>query len=86
MDLGTHWINAVGSKANISRYINHSCYPNTEIVVWSFKNNNRAFIVAKVDITKDSWLSFDYNSEYHCERLQISKIPCKCCSNCPNFI
>jgi SET domain-containing protein len=86
MDVGSHWINAVGKSANISRYINHGCSPNLAVDVWDVDGNNKAFIRTAQDIEPDSCLSFDYNSQYHTERLDIPRIQCRCIPDCPNFI
>ena len=64
----------------------HSCQLNTEIVLWDFNGRNRAFIQATYDIPPKSWLSFDYNSQYHRESASMPKVHCKCTVNCLNFI
>jgi SET domain len=86
MDLGTHWVNGDERNGNLSRYINHSCNPNTEIVLWDCDGINRAFIVAKHYIPPNSWLWLDYRSFYHKERDYIPKVPCKCSADCTGHI
>ena len=50
MYLSTHWVDADSRSGNMSRYINHSCQPNTEVVLWDFNGRNRAFTQATDDI------------------------------------
>ena len=62
MDLGTHWIHADKKTENLSQYINYSCNPNLEVVIWDVNGVYRAFICTLNDILPNSWLSFRYNS------------------------
>src|SRR3989338_8657755 len=63
---------------NDSRFVNHSCSPNTDIVV----DNERAWIVAIRDIEEGEELSFDYDFE-----KDDSPVKCRCGSpECRGYI
>ncbi|KAI4351918.1 hypothetical protein L6164_006218 [Bauhinia variegata] len=47
-------------KGNKSRYINHSCCPNTEMQKWIIDGETRIGIFAKRDIRKGEHLTYDY--------------------------
>ncbi|GLT66066.1 hypothetical protein SLA2020_384590 [Shorea laevis] len=47
-------------KGNKSRYINHSCCPNTEMQKWIIDGETRIGIFAKRDIKKGEHLTYDY--------------------------
>lgn len=47
-------------KANISRYINHSCEPNCCVDMWNVGGRIRVGIFSTVDIPAGTELSFDY--------------------------
>ncbi|KAL5707442.1 [histone H3]-lysine(4) N-trimethyltransferase [Ranunculus cassubicifolius] len=47
-------------KGNKSRYINHSCYPNTEMQKWRIEGETRIGIFATRDIKKGEHLTYDY--------------------------
>ncbi|XP_021744106.1 histone-lysine N-methyltransferase ASHH3-like isoform X2 [Chenopodium quinoa] len=47
-------------KGNKSRYINHSCCPNTEMQKWSIDGETRIGIFATRDIKKGEHLTYDY--------------------------
>lgn len=47
-------------KANISRYINHSCEPNCCVDMWNVGGRIRVGIFSTVDIPTGTELSFDY--------------------------
>ncbi|XP_065863054.1 histone-lysine N-methyltransferase ASHH3-like isoform X2 [Euphorbia lathyris] len=47
-------------KGNKSRYINHSCCPNTEMQKWIIDGETRIGIFASRDITKGEHLTYDY--------------------------
>ncbi|XP_021864842.2 histone-lysine N-methyltransferase ASHH3 isoform X2 [Spinacia oleracea] len=48
------------AKGNKSRYINHSCCPNTEMQKWSIDGETRIGIFATRDIEKGEHLTYDY--------------------------
>lgn len=48
-------------KANIGRFINHSCDPNCRIEKWTVLGEQRVGIFADKDIKKGTELSFDYS-------------------------
>lgn len=54
---------------NKSRYINHSCCPNTEMQKWSVDGETRIGIFATRDIKKGEHLTYDYQS----------RLPLWCC-------
>lgn len=47
-------------KGNKSRYINHSCQPNTEMQKWTIDGETRIGIFASRDIKKGEELTYDY--------------------------
>ncbi|XP_023521463.1 histone-lysine N-methyltransferase ASHH3-like isoform X2 [Cucurbita pepo subsp. pepo] len=47
-------------KGNKSRYINHSCCPNTEMQKWIIDGETRIGIFATQDIQKGEHLTYDY--------------------------
>ncbi|KAM3288984.1 histone-lysine N-methyltransferase ASHH3 isoform X1 [Capsicum chacoense] len=47
-------------KGNKSRYINHSCCPNTEMQKWMMDGETRIGIFAKRDIKRGEHLTYDY--------------------------
>ncbi|KAM7526644.1 hypothetical protein LguiA_016546 [Lonicera macranthoides] len=47
-------------KGNKSRYINHSCCPNTEMQKWRIDGETRIGIFATCDIKKGEHLTYDY--------------------------
>lgn len=47
-------------KGNLSRFINHACDPNCELVRWVVKGRTRIGIFAIKDISPDEPLSYDY--------------------------
>ncbi|KAE8734573.1 Histone-lysine N-methyltransferase ASHH3 [Hibiscus syriacus] len=51
------------SKGNKSRYINHSCCPNTEMQKWIIDGETRIGIFALRDIKKGEPLTYDYQYE-----------------------
>ncbi|GAV67184.1 SET domain-containing protein [Cephalotus follicularis] len=50
-------------KGNKSRYINHSCCPNTEMQKWIIDGETRIGIFATRDIKKGEHLTYDYQFE-----------------------
>ncbi|EGD78296.1 hypothetical protein PTSG_09362 [Salpingoeca rosetta] len=48
------------NKANLARFINHSCGPNCETQKWNVLGETRVGIFAKEDIPKGTELTFDY--------------------------
>jgi hypothetical protein len=47
-------------KGNMSRFINHACDPNCELVRWVVKGRTRIGIFAMKDIKENEPLSYDY--------------------------
>ncbi|PIA52930.1 hypothetical protein AQUCO_01000651v1 [Aquilegia coerulea] len=63
-------------KGNKSRYINHSCWPNTEMQKWRIEGETRIGIFATRDIRKGEHLTYDYqfvqfgaDQDCHCGAL-----------------
>ncbi|KAI8537118.1 hypothetical protein RHMOL_Rhmol09G0000700 [Rhododendron molle] len=63
-------------KGNKSRYINHSCCPNTEMQKWIIEGETRIGIFATRDIKKGEHLTYDYqfvqfgaDQDCHCGAL-----------------
>ena len=66
-------------KGNLSRFINHSCDPNCELIRWEVKGRTRIGIFAKKDIKNGEVLSYDY----HFETNEEESFKCACRSfNC----
>ena len=57
-----HWINAVGPKANYTRYINHSANPNSELVISTRWKTAR--IRSRRTIRPGDEIFYDYGDEY----------------------
>eukprot|EP01018_Ginkgo_biloba_P028831 Gb_06509 [translate_table: standard] len=47
-------------KANKSRFINHSCCPNTELQKWQNDGETRIGVFAKHDIKRGESVTYDY--------------------------
>ncbi|KAI4304170.1 hypothetical protein MLD38_039720 [Melastoma candidum] len=67
-------------KGNKSRYINHSCSPNTEMQKWIIDGETRIGIFATHDIKKGEHLTYDYqfvqfgaDQECHCGAICCRK-------------
>ena len=61
MELGSGLFVDGKRKGSMSRFINHSCQPNCELVRWQVKGRDRIGIFAKTDIAKGASLSYDYH-------------------------
>lgn len=59
-------------RANIARYINHSCQPNAEARIIK----GRIFIIAKRKIKAGEEIAYDYGKEYWNE--YIKPLGCRC--------
>lgn len=66
-------------RANVARYINHSCKPNCAPVI----RNGRVFIMSKRAIKPGEELCYHYGDEYF-ENL-ISKLGCRCAKCQPDL-
>ncbi|MCD7459844.1 hypothetical protein HAX54_042115 [Datura stramonium] len=67
-------------KGNKSRYINHSCCPNTEMQRWMIDGETRIGIFAKRDIRKGEHLTYDYqfvqfgaDQDCHCGAIECKR-------------
>ncbi|XP_066278922.1 histone-lysine N-methyltransferase NSD2-like isoform X2 [Branchiostoma lanceolatum] len=63
-----------GPKANMSRFMNHSCQPNCETQKWMVNGDIRVGLFAMDDIPTGSELTFNYNLDC----LGNEKTPCNC--------
>ena len=57
-----HWINAVGSKANYTRYINHGEKPNAELIVSTRWKTARIESLRKIKLGEE--IFYSYGDEY----------------------
>jgi len=58
-------------KGNLSRYINHSCHPNSELQKWEIEGEIRIGVFAIEDIKRGTWITYDYQfiqfgTDQHC--------------------
>lgn len=60
------------ARSNLARYINHSCRPNCEVLIYK----GRVYIMARRAIRPGEELTYDYGHEYFDEH--ITKRYCKC--------
>ncbi|GER46072.1 histone-lysine N-methyltransferase ASHH3 [Striga asiatica] len=60
-------------KGNKSRYINHSCCPNTEMLKWTIDDETRIGIFATRNIKKGEHLTYDYQYDL-CLLLTVSTV------------
>ncbi|XP_015066831.1 histone-lysine N-methyltransferase ASHH3-like isoform X2 [Solanum pennellii] len=67
-------------KGNKSRYINHSCCPNTEMQRWMIDGENRIGIFATRDIKRGEHLTYDYqfvqfgaDQDCHCGAINCKR-------------
>ncbi|XP_030528211.1 histone-lysine N-methyltransferase ASHH3-like isoform X2 [Rhodamnia argentea] len=65
-------------KGNKSRYINHSCSPNTEMQKWIIDGETRIGIFATRDIKKGEHLTYDYQYEHLHSALFGADQDCHC--------
>eukprot|EP00048_Salpingoeca_helianthica_P021099 m.10356 g.10356 ORF g.10356 m.10356 type:complete len:1156 (+) comp5591_c0_seq1:37-3504(+) len=72
-------------KANVARFINHSCDPNCITQKWNVLGETRVGIFAKQDIAAGTELSFDYQLD--CLGSDTAPSKCHCgARNCSGFI
>ena len=60
MQLGANEYIDAGVKANVSRFINHSCDPNATTETWIVGKERRVRVVALKDMDAGTELTFDY--------------------------
>lgn len=69
-------------KGNLSRFINHSCYPNCNARLISTENKKRIIIYSKRDIEEGEEITYNYKFPY-----DDDKIVCRCGSRfCHGFM
>ncbi|XP_043918229.1 histone-lysine N-methyltransferase NSD2 [Protopterus annectens] len=72
-----------GPKGNYSRFMNHSCQPNSETQKWTVNGDTRVGLFAVCDIPAGSELTFNYNLDC----LGNEKTACRCgAPNCSGFL
>ncbi|KAM6961098.1 histone-lysine N-methyltransferase NSD2 [Aplochiton taeniatus] len=72
-----------GPKGNFSRFMNHSCQPNTETLKWTVNGDTRVGLFAVGDIPAGTELTFNYNLDC----LGNEKTVCRCgAPNCSGFL
>ncbi|XP_058804908.1 histone-lysine N-methyltransferase NSD2-like isoform X2 [Phymastichus coffea] len=70
-------------KGNLSRFMNHSCLPNSETQKWTVNGDTRIGLFALRDIQAGEELTFNYNLSCDGE----TRKPCLCkAPNCSGFI
>lgn len=75
--LDDNWIIDGKDRQNISRYINHSCSPNSEAEI--DEKEEKIYIRSINYIKRGDEITYDYGKEYWLEHCQ----PCRC-SKCVN--
>jgi len=71
------------TKASNARFINHSCEPNCQTVIWNVAGLPCAGIFALQDLPKGTELTYDYDFDY----LDEAKCKCYCgYKHCSGFI
>jgi SET domain-containing protein len=71
-ELNKRWVIDGSARANVARYINHSCQPNAEALV----TGQRIWIWSSKTISAGEEITSDYGKEYFDEI--ISAVGCKC--------
>lgn len=65
MTLSDDYVIDATKRGNIARFINHSCYPNSETQKWIVNGERRIGIFSKQDIMCDEEITFDYQLELY---------------------
>ncbi len=79
MQLEPNWYIDARDRGNLTRFINHSCDPNCELIPKNVAGYMRIAIVAVKDIEPGSFLSYDYKFETN----QAERFACRCgAKNC----
>ncbi|XP_053698668.1 nuclear receptor binding SET domain protein [Sabethes cyaneus] len=72
-----------GPKGNLARFINHSCEPNCETMLWNVNGAQSVGLFALTDLKTGEELTFNYNFESTGDEKKI----CHCgASKCSGFI
>ena len=83
MALSTDYIIDATAKGNISRFINHSCDPNSETQKWTVNGELRVGFFSKRKILPGEEITFDYKYERYGQHAQ----KCYCgSSNCRGWL
>ncbi|KAL6655791.1 hypothetical protein ACP70R_006617 [Stipagrostis hirtigluma subsp. patula] len=70
------------NKGNMSRYINHSCEPNSEMQKWTVDGETRVGIFALRDIKKGEELTYDYKDLSTLEKVKIVIVDLQTAEKC----
>lgn len=62
-------------RSNTARYINHSCDPNAEAVIY----RNRIYIFAIKAVNEGDEITYDYGKEYFDEYMSNGRCRCNSC-------
>ncbi len=79
-EIDRRWTIDGSTRANVARYINHSCEPNCEGDV----HDGRVLIYTARDIRKGEELTIDYGKEYFDEFIRPAGCKCDACAR-PRF-
>ena len=83
MYLENGWYIDARNMGNETRFINHSCDPNCELIPVNVAGFMRISIVCIKDVPKGGFLSFDYR----CDTLNGKTLSCRCgSSNCKGIM
>jgi len=63
-------------RENTARYINHACYPNSEIEIIK----GHVYVMSKKNIKEGEELNYDYDTEYFEEYIKPKGCLCLSCS------
>jgi len=74
-ELNSRWTVDGSERKNLSRYINHGCYPNCKILI----KNRRINIHALRNIKAGEELTYNYGKEYFNAYIKPSGCKCKKC-------
>lgn len=70
-------------EGNFSRFINHSCNPNSECQKWTIRGEQRIAIFATEFISKGQEITYNYNLDWNGGR----RVKCECGAvNCSGFL
>jgi SET domain-containing protein len=64
------------SRANLARYVNHSCRPNAE----AFVTGSRVWVWSKRAIAAGDEITLDYGAEYFDEFIRPAGCKCEACA------
>jgi hypothetical protein len=77
--VNSKWSIDGSGRANMARYINHSCRPNAE----AFISGHRVWVWSKRAIKSGEEITIDYGKEYFEEQIKPRGCRCKACGEKP---